>query len=119
MLGNGAGNGAGVSTGYASKFNATSFGQSLLKNAAAKENNGVSGSQIFTQGFSKYIGDGSNYGVSGLGTTPTSEKPDPRSLPVPFKDSLTNNIANRFGSAFAHTKNASSGAASFKSGQNN
>ena len=111
MMGSGAG---GISGTYASKFNATSFGQSLLKNAAAKENSGVTGSQVFGAGFSKFISDG---GALGQATAGHTDKPDPHTLPMPFKDSTINGA--RFGSAFNHIKNTSSGANSFKSSQNN
>jgi hypothetical protein len=117
QYGGGAGGASGVSTGYASKFTASSFG--LMKSSIAKENSGVNGSQAFASGFSKFISDGANYGSgSGIGANAlNSDKPDPHTLPMAFKD--TNANGARFGSAYTHIKTASSGSTSFKSGQNN
>lgn len=79
----GAGTATGTTGGYASKFNSTMFGQTLLKSMGQKEN--TSASQAFPTGFSKYIGDGSQ-----------NDKVDPHQLPMALKDHNSN---SKFGVA--------------------
>ena len=115
LYGQGASGATGPSTGasYAGKFNSTLFGQHLLKNTAQKENTGgVASSQVFTSGFSKFIGDG----------MAREDKVDPTSLPLAVN---TQNHVRGLGSpaqptSFTglHGKTGSIGTASFKSGSN-
>lgn len=115
LYGSGAGaSGAQGATGssYAGKFNSSLFGQHLLKGTAQKENAGVTSSQIFSSGFSKYIGDGHN----------RDEKVDPTTLPmaVGTQPQVRGLLGSPNPASFLgmHSKTGSSGAVSFKSGSN-